>query len=76
MTQSIHNPLKWKRKLEDNNVTTEQIKKCMLHLHSPYLDSTSADSLTRLKLGKTLLNNQPYAIGLIDENTCKTCTKE
>ena len=39
-------------------------------------DSTSADILTRLKLGKTLFNNQLFSIGLIDENTCKTCTKE
>ena len=64
------------KKLGDNTVTVEQIKKSMIHLHSPYLDSTSADSLTRLKLGKTLFNNQLFAIGLIDEKTCKTCIRE
>ena len=49
----MHNPSKWKKKLDDNYVTSEMVKKAMIHLHSPYLDSTSADILTRLKLGKT-----------------------
>ena len=48
----------------------------MINLHSPYLDSTSADTLARLKLGKTLFNNQLFAIGLIDKNTCSTCIRE
>ena len=48
----------------------------MIHLHSPYLDSTSADYLARLRLGKTLFNNQLFAIGLIDDDTCKTCQRE
>ena len=48
----------------------------MIRLHSPYLDSTSSDYLSRLRLGKTLFNNQLYTIGLIDENTCNTCTRE
>ena len=76
ITPNIHNPIKWVKKLRDNTVTTEQIKKSMIHLHSPYLDSTSADSLTRLKLGKTLFNNQLFAIGLIEDKTCKTCIRE
>ena len=75
-TTNIHNPAKWKKKLEENNVTQEQVRKAMTHLHSRYLDSTSADTLTRLKLGKTLFNNQLTVIGIIDENSCKTCTKE
>ena len=40
------------------------------------MDSTSADIITRLKLGKTLFNNQLFAIGLTDDNTCKTCSRE
>ena len=48
----------------------------MTHLHSPYLDSKSADYLTRLKLGKTLFNNQLFAIGRLDEDTCNTCNRE
>ena len=75
-TTTIHNPLKWMKKLEHNNVTFKQVKKAMIHLHSPYLDSTSADILARLKLGKTLFNNQLFAIGLTDEKTCKTCIRE
>ena len=73
---NVHNPTKWQKKLDDNCITSEQVKKAMIHLHSPYLDSTSADYLTRLKLGKTLFNNQLFVIGLTDENNCKTCHRE
>ena len=76
ITTNMHNPSKWKKKLDDNYVTSEIVKKAMIHLHSPYLDSTSAENLTRLKLGKTLFNNQLFAIGLTDNNTCKTCQRE
>ena len=72
---NIHNPAKWGKKL-DNNVTYDQVKKAMIRLHSPYLDSTCSDYLSRLRLGKTLFNNQLYTIGMIDENTCNTCTRE
>ena len=48
----------------------------MIHLHSRYIDSASADHLTRLKLGKTLFNNQLFIIGLIDNDLCDTCTRE
>ena len=75
-TTNIHNPAKWKKKLEHNNITFGQIKKAMISLHSPYLDSTSADIITRLKLGKTLFNNQLFSIGLNNDNTCKTCSRE
>ena len=57
-------------------MTYDQVKKAMIRLHSPYLDSTSSDYLSRLRLGKTLFNNQLYTIGMIDENTCNTCTRE
>ena len=48
----------------------------MINLHSPYLDSTSSDILSRLKLGKTLFNNQLFKIGLTDTNSCNICTRE
>ena len=48
----------------------------MTNLHSPYLDSTSADHLSRLKLGKTLFKNQLYKIGITDDQHCITCKKE
>ena len=48
----------------------------MIHIHSPYLESTSADTLKCLTLGKTLFYNQVFAIGLTDENICKTCYRE
>ena len=57
ITTNIHNPSKWRKKLQDNNITSDQVRKAMIHLHSRYIDSASADHLTRLKLGKTLFNN-------------------
>ena len=48
----------------------------MIRLHSAYLDSTSADYLSRLRLGKTLFNNQLFTTELSDENTCKTCVRK
>ena len=73
---NIHNPAKWNKKFKDNTATFDQVKKSMIHLHSPFLDSKSADSLTRLRLGKTLFNNQLLTIGLIDEDYCHTCSRE
>ena len=74
--QCIHNPHKWRKKLENQYATANQVKKSMMHLHSPYLDSSTADQLSRLKLGKTMLNNQLHAIGIIEDATCNTCTRE
>ena len=48
----------------------------MKNLNSKYIDSATADHLTRLKLGKTLFKNQLFAIGITDENTCSTCERE
>ena len=76
MVTNLHNPTKWKKKLADDNVTYKQVKKAMIRLHSPYIDSTHADYLSRLKLGKTLFNNQLYAIDRITDNTCNTCIRE
>ena len=72
----IHKPQKWNKKLGTNSISRDQIKKAMKNLHSPYLDSVSADHLTRLKLGKTLFNNQLCAIGITDDNYCATCERE
>ena len=75
-TQNIHNSTNWRKKLNDTNVTNNQVKKAITHLHSKYLDSSHADFLARLKLGKTLFNNQLSAIGLIDDKACETCARE
>ena len=71
-----HDPTKWKWKLDDHHVTSEQVKKAMINVHSPYLESTSADTLKCLKLGKTFFYNQVFAMGLTDENIFKTCYRE
>ena len=72
----IHNPQKWRKKLGNDGITRDQVKTTMINLHSLYLDSASADHLSRLKLGKTLFNNQLHTIGIKDEDTCTTCTRE
>ena len=72
----IHNPTKWRKRLEDPNLTCNQVKQSIIHLHSPYIDSTSADHLSRLKLGKTLFNAQLFNVGLNDDKNCKTCLRE
>ena len=46
------------------------------NLHSPYIDSSTADHLSRLKLCKTLFNSQLFAINIIDSKSCKTCIRE
>ena len=72
----IHNPHKWNKKLKTSDINRDQVKKAMKNLHSPYLDSTCADHLTRLKLGKTLFKNQLYTIGFTNDNICTTCERE
>ena len=75
-TQDIHNPGKWNKRLNTTSVTRKHVKNSLINLQSPYIDSTTADHLSRLKLCKTLFNSQLYAIGISDEKCCKTCTKE
>ena len=72
----IHNTDKWKKKLRTNNISELQVKRSMINMHSPYLDSANADHLSRLKLGKTLFKNQLHTIGITDDNFCDTCTRE
>ena len=72
----IHNPGRWNKRLNTTQVTHTDVKKCLINLQSPYLDSSTADHLSRLKLCKTLFNSQLFSIGIIDEKSCKTCTRE
>ena len=72
----IHHPEKWIKKLGTGTITKEQVKNSFTSLHSPYLDSTNSDHLSRLKLGKTLFNNQLFAIGIREDNACTTCKRE
>ena len=75
-SNDIHNPANWKTKLADNLVTRTQLKQSKINLHSKYLECDIADTLTRLKLGKTLFGTQLYKCGLSEHPYCKTCLKE
>ena len=72
----IHNPTKWNKRLNTTLVTRTQVKKCLINLHSRYLDSASADHLSRLKLCKTLFNSQLFAMGVRDDKSCSSCIRE
>ena len=73
---NIYSPANMKKKLGEHDISNMQIRKSLTLLHSPYIDSTGADHIARLKLGKTLFNNQLFAIGLLDEKNCNTCIRE
>ena len=72
----LHNPSKWRSKLNDNRISRAQLKQSKVNLHSKYLSSDIADTLTRFKLGKTLFGNQLYKCELSDSPYCKTCLRE
>ena len=72
----VHNPAKWKAKLDDHLVTRDHVKQSRLNLQSIYISSDTADILSRLKLGKTLFKNQLFKIGLTDSSSCVTCLRE
>ena len=69
----IHNPKRWRKKLDAPEVTRQQIKESITRLHSKYLDSHLADHLSRLKLGKTHLNAQLHHSNQTDNPHCLLC---
>ena len=75
-TPDVHNPYKWKTKVNDNLITRSHVKQSMINLQSKYISSDTADVLSRLKLGKTLFGNQLCRIGITDTPFCNTCKKE
>ena len=75
-TTDVHNPSKWKSKLGDNHVTRSQVKQSMINLQSKYICSDTADTLSRLRLGKPIFGNQLFKIGITDTPSCTTCYKE
>ena len=75
-TPNIYNPAKWNKRLHSTQVTKNHIKNMLKNLHSPYIDSSTADHLSRLKLCRTLFNSQLFAINIIDSKSCKTCIRE
>ena len=57
-------------------ITNTQIKQTRKNLMSRYLSSDASDILSRLKMGKTLFNNQLHHIGREDSPHCKNCLRE
>ena len=72
----IHNPKRWRKKLDATNVTRKQVKQSTTRLHSKYINSHNADHLSRLKLGKTYFNAQLHHINLKDTPYCTTCHEQ
>jgi hypothetical protein len=74
--KDLHSPSNWKSKLNDNTITNTQVKQTRKNLMSRYLSSDASDILSRLKMGKTLFNNQLHHIGREDSPHCKNCLRE
>ena len=62
----VHNLSKWKAKLGDNLATRSQVGQPMINLQSKYICSDTADTLSRLRLGKPIFGNQLFKIGITD----------
>ena len=62
----IHNPKRWRKKLDASNVSRKQVKETLSRLHSKYIKSHNADHLSRLKLGKPYFNAQLHHINVKD----------
>jgi hypothetical protein len=74
--KDLHSPSNWKSKLNDNTVTNTLVQQTRKNLMSRYQNSDASDILSRLKMGKTLFNNQLHHIGMEDSPFCKNCLRE
>ena len=72
----IHNPQKWRNKLEDDSITSLQVRLAMRLMHSEYLDPNTRDLLCRFYHSKTLFGAQLLAAGITDDSWCSTCIRE
>jgi hypothetical protein len=74
--KDIHNPSKWRSRLDDPNINSKHVKQSRINLQSKYVSCDTADILSRLKLGKTLFRNQLHHIGITDTPFCNICIRE
>ena len=75
-SKDIHNPDKWKQKLQDNSITSSQVKGALRSTHSKYLTPGAREILSRFYHGKTLFGNQLLSAGMVDDGLCRSCRKE
>ena len=64
--KDLHSPANWRSKINDNTITSKDIKQTRTNLQSRYLGSDTVDILSRLKMGKTLFRNQLQHIGSLE----------
>ena len=72
----INSPTSWKKKLNDNTITSLLVKRMKTNLLSKALPSDANDVLTRLKLGRTLFGQSGVHAGVLDDPWCIICLKE
>ena len=72
----IHNPTRWRKKLEDETITSLQVRLAMKLIHSKYLDPDTRDTLCRFYHSKTMFGANLLAAGLTDDSWCKSCLRE
>ena len=74
--KDLHSPANWRSKINDNTITSKDIKQTRKNLQSRYLGSDTVDILSRLKMGKTLFRNQLQHIGSLETLYCPICIRE
>ena len=74
--KDLHSPSNWRSRLDDPTITSTHVKQSRKNLTSRYLGSDTADTLSRLKLGKTYFGTQLYHVDSSNSTLCKTCLRE
>ena len=74
--RDIHNPTNWRVKLDDDSITSFQVKTAMKLMHSKYLSPKVRDRLGDLFHNKTKFGAGLEAATLAQEDWCKTCYRE
>ena len=74
--KDIHSPGSWRQKLQDNSITSLQVKGALRSTHSKYLTPGAREILSRFYHGKTLFGNQLLRAGIVEDGICRSCKKE
>ena len=74
--REIHNPHNWRIKLNDETITSFQLKAAMKLMHSKYLVPRIRDRLCDLFHNRTTFGAGLLKAGKTQEEWCKTCYRE
>ena len=74
--KDIHSPWSWRQKLEDNTITSLQVKGALRSTHSKHFTPVARDIPSWLYHGITLFGNQLFRAGIVEYGMCRSCKKE